>query len=138
MSYMCLVCGYDNLAKPPRDYTICPCCGTEFDADDFEVTHSELRRMWEENGMQWYSNVIQQPANYNPIAQLRKLFANSVANFTPNNVVIELDVNDLRFKDQHLREDNFVLYHGFYRLNTAGNGTVVSKNYAKFTSFCGL
>jgi len=36
MNYRCPVCFFDELPYPPRDYHICPCCGTEFGNDDAE------------------------------------------------------------------------------------------------------
>lgn len=44
--YTCPVCDYPALLAPPRDYMICPQCGTEFGADDFTVSHAELRAAW--------------------------------------------------------------------------------------------
>ncbi len=70
--YLCPVCAYTELKRPPKDYMICPCCGTEFGYDDFTVTHLELRREWIANGMKWFSNVKQSPKYWNPINQLLK------------------------------------------------------------------
>lgn len=69
----CPVCGYANLALPPRNHNICPCCGTQFEADDFEVSHADLRARWQANGMQWYSRRIPRPHDYNPTLQLQSL-----------------------------------------------------------------
>jgi len=53
---------------PPRDFDICPCCGTEFGNDDVEYTHEELRTAWIENGAQWFYE--HPPLGWDPWAQL--------------------------------------------------------------------
>ncbi len=70
---VCPVCGYDNLTHPPKDYMICPCCGTEFGYDDFTATHEELRQEWMSNGCQWFSSRVLAPTGWDPVAQLRTL-----------------------------------------------------------------
>src|ERR1017187_7282190 len=44
--YLCSVCGYDRLEDPPKNFTICPSCGTEFGYDDAFASHAELRAKW--------------------------------------------------------------------------------------------
>ncbi len=73
MSYLCPVCGYNKMARPPEDFYICPCCGTEFENDDFETTYAELRYRWEDRGMQWFSRNTPQPLYWNPEIQLENL-----------------------------------------------------------------
>ena len=53
---------------PPRDYDICPCCGTEFGNDDVEYTLEELRVAWITDGAQWFYGTP--PADWNPWSQL--------------------------------------------------------------------
>ena len=53
--YTCPVCSYYPMADPPRDWNICPCCGTEFGNDDYDRTHAELRAAWEAKGRPWFS-----------------------------------------------------------------------------------
>lgn len=53
---------------PPRDYDICPCCGTEFGNDDVEYTLEALRNAWVENGVRWFYE--HPPVNWNPWSQL--------------------------------------------------------------------
>lgn len=53
--YCCPVCDYDKLAEPPACFAICPCCGTEFENDDYELGHDELRQRWIDGGRQWWS-----------------------------------------------------------------------------------
>lgn len=73
----CPVCGYRGLRNPPRNFTICPSCGTEFESDDFGVTReeiaqrrAELRNAWIEDGLQWHSRVIPRPSNWDGVTQL--------------------------------------------------------------------
>jgi len=54
MKYMCPVCMYQDLPYPPRDYHICPCCGTEFGNDDADQTPRELREAWLSAGAPWF------------------------------------------------------------------------------------
>jgi hypothetical protein len=57
----CPICFYRALPAPPRDYLICPSCGTEFGADDVGSSHSELRAAWEAAGRPWFSQHTAQP-----------------------------------------------------------------------------
>lgn len=68
--YNCPVCGYDQLDKPPNNFSVCACCGTEFEADDFDRTHSELRSEWIEKDMPWFSRSTLKPKNWNGYRQL--------------------------------------------------------------------
>ena len=65
---ICPVCYYPSLPYPPRDYHICPCCGTDFGNDDVESSWEELRENWIARGMNWFFE--QPPANWNPWEQL--------------------------------------------------------------------
>ena len=68
MNFRCPVCFFNSLPYPPRDYHICPCCGTEFGNDDADFSHAELRRRWIANGAPWfYENP---PERWNPWIQL--------------------------------------------------------------------
>ena len=58
------------MTSPPADYYICPSCGTEFENDDFETTHEQLRAAWRDKGMTWFSRATQPPLNWNPYYQL--------------------------------------------------------------------
>ena len=55
--FTCPVCGFAELTEPHVDptgsptYSICPCCGTHFGADDVEQTHAELRKALKKGGM---------------------------------------------------------------------------------------
>lgn len=68
--YNCPVCGYDQLTKPPMDFYICPCCGTEFGLDDDEQTHQELRNEWIAKDMRWFSQAALPPKEWSPYRQL--------------------------------------------------------------------
>lgn len=76
--FNCPVCGYDQLRDPPKDYTICPCCGTEFDYHDASPAkspsemHIKLRRRWIDRGMDWWFHYEPAPPNWDPVEQLKK------------------------------------------------------------------
>lgn len=70
--HTCPVCGYDALEFPPRDYSICACCGTEFGYDDRVLSHSQLRQRWVQQGFHWFDTEELKPVNWNPISQLIK------------------------------------------------------------------
>lgn len=75
--FECPVCGYDKLAKPPVDFSICPCCGTEFGYSDagpesLAETHAFLRRRWIARGAQWHSRYTAPSPGWNPWIQLIK------------------------------------------------------------------
>lgn len=60
--YLCPICAYDKLDRPPVNWSICPQCGTEFEYDDFEISynervmrHHELRKQWIANGKKFWS-----------------------------------------------------------------------------------
>lgn len=71
MNYTCPVCGFPQLPDPPKNYEICPCCGTEFGLDDAEVTHTYLRHEWLHNRAPFFDIEIK-PADWNPMRQLSK------------------------------------------------------------------
>lgn len=64
----CPVCAYPDMPYPPRDYNICPSCGTEFGSDDAYATHDILRARWVQNGAPWFFG--QPPIAWNPYMQL--------------------------------------------------------------------
>jgi len=68
--YVCPVCYFDKLEQPPRDYTICQCCGTEFENDDETHSHKELRKFWVQDGMVWFFE--NPPKGWDPTAQLAR------------------------------------------------------------------
>ena len=53
---------------PAENYNICPCCGTEFENDDEECTHAQLREEWVSGGVHWFFR--QPPPLWNPWTQL--------------------------------------------------------------------
>ncbi len=69
MKYPCPVCGY-YMEDPPRDYNICPSCGTEFGYHDAGRTHEELRNIWIKSGAEWWSPVDRKPERWNAYIQL--------------------------------------------------------------------
>jgi hypothetical protein len=53
--YTCPVCSYPELKEPPSDWSICSCCGTEFENDDSNTSHTVLRQRWLSAGAPWFS-----------------------------------------------------------------------------------
>lgn len=70
MKFICPVCAYSNLLFAPADYNICPCCGTEFGNDDFDICHEKLRQNWTRAGAKWWSPNTRPPLNWNAFTQL--------------------------------------------------------------------
>ncbi len=75
--HICPVCGYDALRRPPKDHTICPCCGVEFGYDDAgpvsaKEMHAALRRRWIDRDAKWHSLRVPRPDDWNPWVQLAK------------------------------------------------------------------
>lgn len=68
MRHTCPVCLFSKLPYPPRDYHICPCCGTEFGNDDAEFSYEHLREMWLAGGANWFFG--RAPEGWNPWLQL--------------------------------------------------------------------
>ncbi len=68
---LCPVCGYE-MEAPPRDYRICPSCGTEFGVNDANASIAELRNAWIKTGPQWWSRTDSMPPNWNPLEQMEK------------------------------------------------------------------
>jgi transcriptional regulator with XRE-family HTH domain len=68
--YECPVCGFDELRDAPEAWSICPCCGTEFEADNFERSYRQLRMDWVNNGLPWFSKATRQPKDWSPYRQL--------------------------------------------------------------------
>jgi len=67
--YMCPVCGF-AMDQPPKDYAICPCCGTEFGYHTAGRTPEEIRQAWIRAGAEWWSPVDPRPINWDPFTQL--------------------------------------------------------------------
>jgi hypothetical protein len=70
MTYLCPVCGFE-MREPPRDFAICPSCGTEFGYDDAKRSHLDLRLEWMRAGTPWFSTNTHPPFQWNAWAQLR-------------------------------------------------------------------
>jgi hypothetical protein len=76
--HMCPVCGYE-MADGPRDFNICPSCGTEFGLHDVNSTIENLRTAWFATGPRWYSNVVSEPANWNPFLQVTNAMRSGIS-----------------------------------------------------------
>jgi hypothetical protein len=66
--FTCPVCAFPYMEAAPRNYEICPCCGTEFGNDDEFRTHDQIRAQWIQNGLPWFFRTP--PINWNPWLQL--------------------------------------------------------------------
>ena len=81
MTYLCPVCGYDELREPPTSpegspsFEICPSCGFEFGVtdDDEGFSYRQWRDKWIAGGCTWWSTSVAPPADWNPVAQLARL-----------------------------------------------------------------
>jgi len=69
---LCRVCGYE-MEEGPRDWNICPSCGTEFGLHDVNSSIENLRNVWLATGPRWYSTVVLPPAEWSPMQQLATL-----------------------------------------------------------------
>jgi hypothetical protein len=69
---LCRVCGYE-MEEGPRDYNICPSCGTEFGLHDLNSNIEDLRKVWLDGGAKWYSTIVSKPEGWKPMQQLAKL-----------------------------------------------------------------
>lgn len=107
MKFTCPVCFYEKLPYPPRDYHICPCCGTEFGSDDAEFSHDQLREMWIAGGANWFFG--RPPDKWNPWLQLLKYGSGM---FMPSfgieirmtvNATAKPEVINLRQQELHVR-----------------------------------
>jgi hypothetical protein len=59
------------MREPPRNFAICPSCGTEFGYDDAKRSHVDLRVAWIEAGTPWFSTASPPPFQWNAWTQLR-------------------------------------------------------------------
>ncbi len=84
--FTCPVCGFAELPESHLDptgsptYSICPCCGVHFGADDVEATHEDLRRAWIAGGAEWWSMNEHAPPGWNADAQLKAAFPDAPRN----------------------------------------------------------
>lgn len=60
------------MLRPPAAGYICPCCGVEFELDDDELSHDELRRRWIASGKRWFSNATPPPPEWKAEVQLMR------------------------------------------------------------------
>jgi hypothetical protein len=74
--YTCPVCGF-AMEEPPRDYHICPCCGTEFGYHDVNSSIEAIRAEWLRNGLKWWSEFDVPPVGWDPFGQVSALLASN-------------------------------------------------------------
>jgi hypothetical protein len=67
----CPVCGY-QMEAPPKNYRICPSCGTEFGVNDVNASVAELRDAWIGTGPKWWSTTDASPPDWNGLEQMEK------------------------------------------------------------------
>lgn len=70
---LCPVCGYE-MDEGPRDFNICPSCGTEFGLHDLNSSIKDLREAWVGNGAHWHSRVLSEPSGWKPFEQLLRTY----------------------------------------------------------------
>lgn len=87
MEYMCPVCGWPHLDRPPYggklspSYDICPSCGFEYGVsdDDAGITHEQWREQWIGKGNKWikggmtWSSHSPPPPGWDPKKQLENI-----------------------------------------------------------------
>jgi len=86
MRYSCPVCGYAEMQSSPEDDNICPCCGTHFGYHDHRRSHVELRKLWQDKGMPWFSTAIRPPEEWDPFRQVTDFVARGTG--ASQNVVV--------------------------------------------------
>ena len=69
MNRLCTVCGFE-MEEGPRDFNICPSCGTEFGLHDLNASIESLRAAWLASGRRWHSTVLAQPPNWEPSSSI--------------------------------------------------------------------
>jgi hypothetical protein len=88
--HTCPVCGYDQLSEPPKDFTICPSCGTEFEYDDVRQTVEQLRAAWLQTGPRWWSTIDPLPVGWDPYKQMFEAFYLRKAKPAPTEMAVEV------------------------------------------------
>ena len=89
-TYLCPVCGFNELLDPPEDYNICPSCGTEFGLHEWMHTYDELRARWLASGPRWHSLAWPRPENWNPYQQLMRI-TNPLSAPQGETIVVQLE-----------------------------------------------
>lgn len=97
MTYRCPVCGYKELSQPPRDDTICPCCGTHFGYHDYATSYEELRSRWISKGAQWFSRARQPPPGWDGMMQLWESGLGIQFGAEKSDTSVECDIENLDF-----------------------------------------
>ncbi len=72
LKYVCPVCGYNQMARPPQNGSLCECCCTEFGVSDVGRTHDQLRDIWIKHGTTWRGEAVP-PPDWSACQQLRNI-----------------------------------------------------------------
>ena len=107
MRYICPVCGFDGLEFPPKNHTICPSCGTEFDYDDVTCSHKQLRDAWIARGAHWFYGPTR-PYLWNPWRQLAEA---RLANAIPFIAEVHLSQSFVAYGSVSVAENPEMLIH---------------------------
>ena len=81
-TYLCPVCGYDQLEDPPYlpsgkpSYEYCDCCAFQFGYTDASggISVSAWRQRWIDAGMPWdWGRTDDRPEGWDPVEQLKNV-----------------------------------------------------------------
>lgn len=105
MKYTCPVCAFGELPEPPANYSICPCCGTEFGLDDFSVGHDVLRERWIASGAHWFAtDEWPPPTGWNAFSQLaRGGMLTRLTGTDTESTLFDLNVQGQRMQPEQIR-----------------------------------
>jgi hypothetical protein len=78
--YICHVCGYPDLEKPPwglsgnsSSFDICPCCGIEYGYEDCQLSaYEKNKKEWITSGAKWFEGELK-PSEWNLDGQLENI-----------------------------------------------------------------
>ncbi len=86
------VCGFE-MSYAAKDNNICRCCGTEFGYDDHNLSYSDLRLEWIENGARWWDDDLsRQPLTWSASIQVISAFGEAAWDYA----IASIDSRKLR------------------------------------------
>lgn len=106
MTYQCPVCAYPEMRRPPIDYYICPCCGVEFENDDCELSHADLRKIWINNGAPWFSDA-QSPMQFEGPTKRTKVLRYHLIDANFIKAMAEVMTEGAELREHALGEDDW-------------------------------